>query len=462
VPIFSEIMKIVGLRRDRELQPEQSTALTVPILSRQRDLSLALPDEDFSAVMIIGRAGTGKSVLVREMARLQGVNQVVLSPTGIAALNVGGQTIHSFFPNFPHHIIDPSNLEPVIGRRHIYQNLERLIIDEMSMVRADLLDAIDVSLRMHRKNGTPFGGVKVVMIGDFLQLPPVVKNEERPILEDLGYLYPHLVASKVLQNLRVRFVEMTKVYRQNDPQFIQLLGDIRLGRNLESAVNAINRTCYGPHRNAVTPIVLTPRNDEADRLNRTKLEALPSPIFRYKGIIQGSYNLERDPLPVPLYLDLKEGARIIMVRNDPGQRWVNGSLGVVNRTEPNCVRICLDGKTEEYEITKQKWEKIKYCWNQAENRIIPEVVGSYSQLPLKLAWAVTIHKAQGLTLENARIDFGSGAFAPGQAYVALSRVTSLEGLSLVRPLSVADVKVDPTSLDVTEEISRRSIPWVDQ
>jgi len=151
-----------------------------------------------------------------------------------------------------------------------------------------------------------------------------------------------------------------------------------------------------------------------------------------------------------------------MVRNDPGQRWVNGSLGTMTRTGPNCVWICLDGKTEEYEITRQKWEKIKYRWNQAENRIIPEVVGSYSQLPLKLAWAVTIHKAQGLTLENARIDFGSGAFAPGQAYVALSRVTSLEGLSLARPFTVADVMVDPTSLAVTQEISRRSIPWADQ
>jgi hypothetical protein len=434
-----------------------------PILPPERRLSLALPNEEYPVVLISGRAGTGKSTLVREMARLAGENQVVLSYTGVAALNVGGQTINSFF-RLPLHIIDTDKIEPTIGRRQIYQNLDRIIIDEMSMVRADMLDAIDRSLRVNRGNNVPFGGVKIVMIGDFLQLPPIVGNEEERVLADLGYeTPPYIVRARVLQNLRVRFVEMTRVYRQTDPDFIRLLGDIRIGEDIENAVNSINEMCYRPHRTSATPIILTATNERADSYNLRKLAALPSRTFLYSGILQGAFLTEKsqkdDKLPVPLRLELKVGTRVIMVKNDPGQGWVNGSLGTVTRTEPNCVWVCLDGMEGEHQIGRERWEKIAYRWSQTENRVIPEVVGSYSQLPLKAAWAVTIHKAQGLSLEDVRVDFGTGAFAPGQAYVALSRAKTPAGLSLARPLAVADVKVDPTLLAVTEEISKISTPW---
>ena len=250
---------------------------------------------------------------------------------------------------------------------------------------------------------------------------------------------------------------------QNDPKFIRLLGNIRIGSEVESAVNSINEMCYRSHRGSATPIILTPTNERADSYNQRKLAALQSRVFTYSGILQGAFLTERPKndgkLPVPLRLELKVGARIIMVKNDPVQRWVNGSLGTVTRTDPNCVWVRLDGVDGEYQINRERWEKIVYRWSQAERRIIPEVVGSYSQLPLKAAWAVTIHKAQGLSLEEVRVDFGTGAFAHGQAYVALSRAKTTAGLSLARPLAVADVKVDPMLLAVTEEISNRSTPW---
>jgi len=237
------------------------------------------------------------------------------------------------------------------------------------------------------------------MIGDLLQLPPIVSTEEAGILADCGYETPYIVSAKILQNLPVRFVEMTKVLRQNDPEFIRILGDIRIGRDVENAVNSINAMCYGPHRKPVTPIILTATNGNADCYNRAKLAALPSRSFTYRGILQGAFNQEKR-LPVPMHLELKVGARVIMVKNDSGHRWVNGSLATVTRTEPSCVWVCLDGNLGEYQIYRERWEKVAYRWSRAENRIVAEVVGSYSQLPLKAAWAVTIHKAQGLTLEN--------------------------------------------------------------
>jgi hypothetical protein len=453
-------MRAVGLRRDRQLQSPQATGLTVQNLPPQRDLSLALPNEDFRVVIITGRAGTGKSTLVRELAKSGGPRQVVLAPTGVAALNVEGQTIHSFF-RLPPHIVNPEDIVPIPSRFQLYQNLERIIIDEMSMVRADLLDAIDCSLRINRGNDQPFGGVKIILIGDLLQLPPVVPNEEAEILENWGYETPYIVSAKALQNLRVRFVELPTVYRQDDEEFIQMLADLRVGENVENVVNAINARCFGPHRQPMTPIILTATNANADFHNQDKLSALPGPASTYVGTLQGRFNLNTDKFPAPMRLELKVGARVILVKNDPGQRWVNGSLATVTRMGPNSVWVRLDGGLGECEVNRVSWDKIEYRWSQGERRIVPEVVGSYSQIPLKAAWAITIHKAQGLTLENVRIDLGAGAFASGQAYVALSRVKSLAGLSLARRLTVADVWVDPTLLAVTEEIASRAEVWID-
>jgi ATP-dependent DNA helicase PIF1 len=449
VPIFSDLMKAVGLKRNRQ------TVDLVQSQSNQRNLSRVLPNEEFPVVMITGRAGTGKSTLVREMAQTGGPRQVVLAPTGVAALNVEGQTIHSFF-RLPLHIVRREDLHPIPERIQLYRNLERIVIDEMSMVRADLLDAINHSLQINRQNNTPFGGVKIVLIGDLLQLPPVVPNEEAEILKNYGYETPYIVSAMALQQLQVKFVDLPTVYRQDDEQFIQMLADIRVGTNIENVVNTINERCYGPHRQPVTPIILTATNAQADFHNQNKLAALPGQVSIFTGTLQGAFNLNEDKFPAPMHLELKVGTRVILVKNNPGQQWVNGSLATVTKICPNSVWVLLDGRLHECEVNREKWDKIEYRWSRAENRIIPEIVGSYSQIPLKAAWAITIHKAQGLTLENARIDLGVGAFASGQAYVALSRVRSITGLSLASRLTVADVRVDPILLGVTEEIARRA------
>jgi len=446
-------MRAVGLKRDRQLQPSSATSLAIGTLPFQRDVSLAVPNEEFPVVMITGRAGTGKSTLVREMVRQGGRNQVVLAPTGVAALNVCGATIHSFF-GLPPRIINPKDIRPSPSRRLLYQKLDRIIIDEMSMVRADVLDAIDHSLRINRGNEEPFGGVKILLIGDFLQLPPVVTSEEEEILAHCGYQTPHLASANALQGLNVKFLELATVHRQDDLRFIRMLGDLRIGENVENVVNALNAECYGPHRQPGMPIVLTATNAQADSHNQAKMAALPSRAVTYAGVVQRAFP-EKD-FPAPANLQLKREARVILVKNDPKRRWVNGSLGTVTRTGADSVWVRLDGRSDDCEVNREKWDRIKYRWSQTDNRIVTEIVGSYNQIPLKLAWAITIHKSQGLTLENVRVDLQTGAFASGQAYVALSRAKSLAGLSLSHPLAVADVRVDPTLLAVTEEIARRA------
>jgi len=460
VPILSEILKAVGLKRELPLPSTQLAAQSIQALSPRKNLALAMPSEDVPVVIITGRAGTGKSTLVRELARVGGPRQVVLAPTGVAALNVGGQTIHSFF-RLPPHIVDPQDIVPLPGRLHLFRNLDRIIIDEMSMVRADLLDAIDVSLRVNRQTDLPFGGVKIILIGDLLQLPPVVPQEEEEILKDRGYETPYIVSAKVLQRLRVRFVEMRNVFRQADEEFIQMLASLRVGSGIERVVDSINERCHGPHGRPATPVILTATNERADSYNRRKLAALPGRMFVYEGTIQGNFTRQKDKLPAPIRLELKAGARVVLVKNDSGKRWVNGSLATVTRTNPNSVCVRLDGKSDELEVTREKWDRIEYRWKHAENRIAAEVVGSYIQIPVKAAWAMTIHKAQGLTLDDVRIDLGAGAFASGQAYVAISRVRSLSGLSLASRLTPADIRVDPTLLAVAEEIVRHAVGWAE-
>ena len=433
-----------------------------------RNVAVALPTEEFPVVMVIGGAGTGKSTLIREIARTK-QNCVILAPTGVAALNVGGQTIHSFF-QLPPQIIDLETIQPISNRAHVFQNLETLIIDEMSMVRPDLLDAIDVSLRRNRNSEEPFGGVKVVAVGDFLQIPPVVTKMELDVLrQNYGYKTSCLLSARALEKSRGKFVELKKVHRQVDRHFIEMLADLRVGENIDSIVKELNEKCYREHRAGVLPVVLTPTNQCADFYNRSGLEALPGETRSFQGMIEGRFQSDskygnsssEDNLPAPFRLNLKVGARVIMLKNHPSRQWVNGSLGTISRMERGLIFVRLDGRTEELEVNRERWEKVEYKWNAEEARIVPEVVGSFSQFPLKTAWAITIHKSQGITLEDARVDLSPGVFAPGLAYVAISRVRTLEGLSLAFPLSVADIKTDPTMLEVTKRISKKATQWHD-
>jgi ATP-dependent exoDNAse (exonuclease V) alpha subunit len=417
--------------------------------------SLKVFDKAKQVIVIIGRAGTGKTTLIKEMMKNTHVKQAVVAFTGVAALNAGGQTIHSFF-RIPTKIINEGELELVRGAHQLFKNLERLIIDEISMVRADLLDNVDQALRLNRHSNLPFGGVQIVMVGDFLQLPPVIPQAEARILKQMGYKTPYALSAKCLKGLTPQFFELGKIYRQADPVFIELLGNVRNGECLEEVVNTLNAKCNMLHQNTITPIILTGRNRVADAHNLKQLAALPGLLHAYEGVVSGDFETKHELFPALEYLELKIGARVALVKNDPAKRWVNGTLGTVARLEPENIWVRIDGRDDPYQIPREKWESIRYRWNADTSQIEAKVVGSYTQFPLQLAWAMTIHKAQGLTLENVRVDLQGGAFCEGQTYVALSRAKSLDGLSLAHPLSIADIRVSPELLAATRYISQRA------
>lgn len=440
------------------LAPSQVKAPVTPVLHEMKD-ALAAIEHNHPVVLITGRAGTGKTTLIRKLIKEGGKGQVVLAPTGVAAVNVGGQTIHSFF-RIPPRMHNVSEILPRRGGKKLFSGLKRIIIDEVSMVRADVMDAVDHALKINRRDHRPFGGVQIVLVGDFLQLPPVVRGAEAQILSQMGYATPFAFSAKCLQGHSVTKVELTKVYRQESLDYVELLGNLRTGHDLGLAIEKFNIHCHGEHKRDASPIILTGTNAVAQRYNKKGMVDLPSQAMTYTGILSGQFNLKQDKLPAPEELMLKEGARIMMVRNDKQKRWVNGSLGTVTRLSPLSVWVELDdafdGGTGPYEVKKESWENMRYVWNAEAAQIEAEEAGSYTQLPIMPAWAITIHKAQGLTLENVRVDLKSGAFVSGQAYVALSRARSLEGLSFAYPLKDSDILIDPRIKGFFEELEQLS------
>ncbi|GGF86437.1 hypothetical protein GCM10007301_52870 [Azorhizobium oxalatiphilum] len=397
-------------------------------------------DAGARGVMVLGGAGTGKTTFLHDLRRSQRGKQVFLAPTGVAALQLGGQTIHSFF-GIPPRILHPEDVKPRVQVRRLLKKLDRLVIDEISMVRADLLDTVDRTLRIARESNVPFGGVQVVLVGDFLQLPPVVPMAEQEVLEHMGYEGPFAFHAKVLADHPFEHVPFTVVHRQSDSEFISHLAAIRRGWNLQEAIGALNEACVRPHRSGVLPVLLTPTNARADAYNQRGLAALPGGERMYEGVMKGEFGLDGDRLPVPHNLVLKTGARVMALRNDPARRWVNGSVGTVAGMGAHSVLVRLDGGGT-VEIEAFTWERIRYGFDDKTGRIEGQVVGTFTQMPLAPAWAMTMHKAQGLTLEDVRIDFDNGAFAAGQSYVALSRARSLAGLSLVRAIRPSDIRID--------------------
>lgn len=384
---------------------------------------------------ILGRAGTGKTRLLRHVAAKRDRHSAVVAPTGLAALNAGGQTIHSFFSLSPF-AIGPQ-IEPRRLKRKLMQRLDLLLIDEVSMVRADLLDAVDKALRVARETDAPFGDVQVACFGDFLQLPPVVTANDGHLLHELGYRSPYAFDANVVREATPEFIEMQTVYRQEDADFVHLLGRLRAGD--AEAVEDINEMCHRPHRASAIPILLTSTNKLADLYNERGLESLPDAGRVFEGHISDKFGQDR--LPAPQVLLLKPRARVMAVRNDPAGRFVNGSLGTVIACEGASARVLFDKRSEPVDVEPVTWESVRY--DLADGKITTSIVGSYKQVPLAPAWAITIHKSQGLTLDDVRIDLGRGAFASGQAYVALSRARTLEGLSLARPLTPKDLLLDP-------------------
>lgn len=402
-------------------------------------------------LFVLGKAGTGKSTLIQYLRSIgEFSNNVVVAPTGRAALNVGGQTIHSFF-HLPPWLLNKEELAKTRPNK-LWKRIEVLFIDEVSMVRVDLLDAIDFRLKQARDTDRAFGGVRVALFGDFFQLPPVVPEKEGEMLARMGYETPYAFSAKVLADASPAFVELKKIYRQKERGFIQALNNIRSGQNIERTLTVLNRHTCKPHREGALPIVVTATNATADRYNRRAIEALEGAAKTFDGRATGRFDLNKDKLPAPDSLMLKVGARVMALKNDSDRRWVNGSLGVVTNLCDDVVKVQFDHRTDECDLTRVSWENIRYRWDENLQAPFAEVVGAFSQFPLTLAWAMTVHKGQGMTLDDIRVDFDSGAFAAGQVYVALSRARSAAGLSLCRELTESDVIVDPKLVDFHNKI----------
>lgn len=388
-------------------------------------------------LFLTGRAGTGKTTMLRKFLAGAGEKAIVLAPTGVAAMNAGGQTIHSFF-KFPPRLIEPTDIKRLRSTR-LVKAIDTMIIDEISMVRSDMLDAIDKSLKLNRASKRPFGGVRMILSGDLHQLPPVVSGQEAPILRD-RYGGSYFFNAPAFKDAEFSLLALKHVFRQAEPRFLALLGALRTGRvtpNDEAVLRGLVST-----RSAVeaseTHVVLTPNNANAYRINQARLEGLNTRSQIFEADVQGQF--DEKAYPTEADLELKEGARVMLIKNDPEGRWVNGTLATVAGFSGT--RVIVDIDDHVYEIEPTAWEKYRYELDPETKKVKREVVGTFKQMPLRLAYAVTIHKAQGLTLDKVFIDFDSGMFAHGQAYVAFSRARSLDGLSISRELRPRDLVLD--------------------
>lgn len=402
-------------------------------------------EETGVSVFLTGKAGTGKTTFLKEIVRQTSKRFAVVAPTGVAAINAGGVTIHSFFqlplcpylPDVKELVTEyqmPERMRSLRKERvRILRTLDLLIIDEISMVRADILDAIDDTLKRYRRNDRPFGGVQLLMIGDIQQLPPVVKESERPYMEQV-YSSPFFFNSKVLQRLPFVTVELEKVHRQSDRLFLDILNEVRSGMPGDAALNELNKRLFPGF---VPPederwIRLTTHNAQADSVNEAKMNALETEEATFEAQIEGIF--PENAYPAETRLRLREGAQVMFVRNDTSgeARYYNGKIATVKKVKP--ALIVEDESGESIEVNTERWENIRYGLNEESGEIEGIVEGTFEQVPLRPAWAVTIHKSQGLTFDQVIIDAGA-AFSFGQVYVALSRCRTLEGIILTTPIT---------------------------
>lgn len=409
-------------------------------------------------VFITGRAGTGKSTLLKYFVEQSKIKAPILAPTGVAALNVGGETIHRFFKIPPAVDLATARMEAENRKKpEVYQKIDALVIDEISMVRADLMDAMDLFLQIIRQDKRPFGGVRIIGIGDLYQLPPVVTTSDQSEFCQ-KYQTPYFFSSQAYKNLHaldeVDHVELVKIFRQKDEDFIELLNAIRNRDISDQQLAIINQRIIkdDPPEEA---IVLTPTNEAANFINQKQLAELSSDPFVFEGMAEGVF--KEKEAPTDIMLTLKVGARVMCVANDMRGRFVNGSLGwIVNICEREDgspeITVQIDGKVEPVIIEPYTWNIHRTKFNKRTRELEQEEIGSFMQIPLRLAWAVTIHKSQGKTFEKVVLDLGRGAFAAGQIYVALSRCRSMEGLYLIKPVTLDQLKPNEEITNYFENI----------
>lgn len=404
------------------------------------------------SVFMTGKAGTGKSTFLRYITEHTKKNYVVLAPTGIAAVNVGGVTMHSFFripfkpllPDDPDFAVDRLKQRMKYSREHqkLIRSLDLIIIDEISMVRADIIDFMDKLLRVYTgKRFEPFGGKQLLLVGDIFQLEPVVTSDMRDILSRY-YPNPFFFSARAFNEFPLIPIELKKIYRQTDREFISLLDRVRVGAPTNVDLDTL-RAHVDPLAECGDDdfvMTLASRRDMVDNINDTQLGRLKTKKITYTGEIEDQF--PESALPAPMQLTLKVGAQVVFVRNDRDRRWVNGTLGKVYSATPTRLEIELENG-KRHVVSIELWENMEYTYDEASHKVIEKVIGLYKQYPLRLAWALTVHKSQGLTFNKVIIDLGRGAFSSGQSYVALSRCTGLEGLTLKSPLTARDIFVNP-------------------
>ena len=417
--------------------------------------ALSLIQYTSQSVFLTGKAGTGKSTFLKYVCEHTKKKYVVLAPTGVSAINVGGSTIHSFFKMpFRPMLPDDPDLSLAGGRiyellkynkkqRQLLREVELIIIDEISMVRADMIDFIDRVLRVYSGNMRfPFGGKQLLLVGDVYQLEPVVTSDMRDILSRF-YSNFYFFSARVFREMSLVPIELQKVYRQQDERFVEVLDKIRNNTATREELDLLNSRYlpqYEPEKDNFS-ITLATRRDQVDYINENRLPGLPGKEYTFTGTIKGDF--PEGSLPTSLELVVKTGAQVIFIKNDPERRWVNGTIGMISDITPDeKIEVVLESG-EMYELERCVWENIKYTYNEKEKTIEESVLGTFLQFPIRLAWAITVHKSQGLTFNRVIVDFTGGAFAGGQTYVALSRCRSLEGIVLKRQITHRDIFVNP-------------------